>query len=320
MIMRNALLGQMAAICLGVISAPVLADAPPPPAQAQIEKAVKIVAAQHPQTGIVALPEAKATLNLGKDYYFLNAAETKQVLVDIWGNPPEVAQDALGMVFPAGKTALDDVWGAVITYDSSGYVADKDAKTTDYGELLKQMQDGEADINESRTKQGFDPQHLVGWAQQPTYDSARHAVIWAQNVKFGNQTDNSLNYDVRLLGRRGVLSLNLLSSMSKLPEIQKAAEGFTQTASFDPGAKYTDFVEGTDEVAAYGVGGLVAAGLGIAVAKKLGFLAIALGFGKKLLIPIILLFGFLRNKIAGLFGKKTDPLEGNDGGDAASGA
>jgi uncharacterized membrane-anchored protein len=307
--------GALGAIILATTAAPLWADAPPPPApeaQAAIQKAVKIVAAQHPQTGTVSLPEAKASLNLGKDYYFLNAAETKQVLVDVWGNPPEVASDVLGMVFPAGKTALDDVWGAVITYNPSGYVADTDAKTTDYGELLKQMQDGEAELNETRTKQGYDPQHLVGWAQQPSYDATRHSVIWAQNVKFGNQTDNSLNYDVRLLGRRGVLSLNLLSSMSKLPEIQKAAANFTQTASFDPGAKYTDFVEGTDEVAAYGVGGLVAAGLGIAVAKKLGFLAIILGFGKKALVLLVIAFGAMRNKIAALFGRKTDPLEGGE--------
>ncbi|MEK6638279.1 MAG: DUF2167 domain-containing protein [Pseudomonadota bacterium] len=278
--------------------------------QAQMTKLNAILKDQHPQSGNVSLAAAKATLRLGDKYYFLDAEESRKVLVDGWGNPPSAADGVLGMVFPAGKTFLDDTWGAVLSYEQSGYVNDEDAKSTDYDELLTTLQSGEAETNEARKSGGYEPLHLVGWAQQPNYNPKNHSVIWAQNIKFGTQSDNSLNYDVRLLGRHGVLSLNLLSSMSKLPEITEAARVFGESASFNEGARYADFNKDTDKIAEYGVGGLVAAGLGIAAAKKLGFLAIALGLGKKLFVFIAIGFFALRNKVMALFRRNKDTLEG----------
>jgi uncharacterized membrane-anchored protein len=293
---------------------PATADAPPSAAAEDKARAVlltNILKTQHPQSGDVKLLAAKATLRLGDQYYFLDAVEAKKVLVDGWGNRPESVEDVLGLVLPKGKTFLDDTWGAVLTYDQSGYVADDDAKSTDYAELLQQMQSGEEEINKDRTAAGYDAQHLVGWAEQPVYDAASHSVVWAQNIKFGNQTDNSLNYDVRMLGRHGVLSLNLVSSMSRLAEIKQVAKAFSQSASFDSGARYADFNKDTDKLAEYGVGGLVAAGLGVVAAKKLGFLAILLAFGKKGIIVIGAALYALRSKITGFFRRNKDPLEGD---------
>ena len=247
----------------------------------------------HPATGDIRIAEANAVLHLGKDYYFLPAAEAKRVLVDAWGNPPSVATGALGLVFPAGKTFLEDTWAAVVTYEATGYVSDEDAQSTDYSELITQMREGEEELNKERTDAGYPAQHLVGWAQQPQYDPKTHSVVWAQNVQFTGQSDNSLNYDVRLLGRHGVLSLNMLTGMSKLAETRDAAAKFANVAEFGTGARYADYQPGTDKKADYGVAGLVAAGVGLAAAKKLGLLAIILAFGKKFLILILAVFGGL---------------------------
>ncbi|MBB4574293.1 putative membrane-anchored protein [Rhizobium lentis] len=51
------------------------------------------------QQGVIKLPEAKATLNLPANFYYLSPADTKTVLVDIWGNPPAAADGMLGMIF-----------------------------------------------------------------------------------------------------------------------------------------------------------------------------------------------------------------------------
>lgn len=91
---------------------------------------------------------------------------------------------------------------------------------------------------------------------------------------------------MRLLGRGGVLSLNMVSSISSLPDVRRAAADFGSAASFDRGQTYADYDSATDKDAGYGLAGLVAAGAGVAVAKKLGLLAIVLGFGKKLLILV----------------------------------
>ncbi|HEY7810790.1 MAG TPA: DUF2167 domain-containing protein [Allosphingosinicella sp.] len=289
----NHLTKLILSLAAALLAAPVHAQAPTPEQAARIKQIEAIAKDLHPQTGDVRIAEADAVLHLGKDYYFLPAAEAKKVLVEAWGNPPDVATNTLGLVFPAGKTFLDDTWAAVVTYEASGYVSDEDAQSTDYAELLEQMQSGEEEINQQRASGGYPAQHLVGWAQQPVYDPRTHSVVWAQNIQFADQAENTLNYDVRLLGRRGVLSLNMLTGMSKLAETRDAAAKFASVASFNTGARYADYQPGTDKKADYGVAGLIAAGVGVAAAKKLGLLAILLGFGKKFIILIIALFGGL---------------------------
>src|SRR4051812_33775929 len=301
-----AALGLVMAVPAGAQQDP----APSPQQQAQAQKLKAILESLHPVSGDVALPGASATLHLGKDYYYLPPDEARKVLVDGWGNPPGVAQNVLGIVFPTGKTFLDDTWGAAITYEGSGYVTDKDAKTADYDALLTQLQSGEDEINAKRKQEGYPAQHLVGWAQPPSYDAASHSVVWAQNIAFDGQDDNSLNYDVRLLGRKGVLSLNMITTMSKLDETRRDAEQLARSADFTPGARYADFKEGDDK-AGYGIAGLVAAGLGVVAVKKLGLLAILLVFLKKGLVLIVAAFaawGARFRKLFG-FGKKGEPEE-----------
>lgn len=287
------------AACFAALLTPSLAVAQPPAAPASEQQ----LAARHanllkslsPQTGDIAIPAAKATLKLGKDYYFLGAGDAKRVLTEGWGNPPGSVENVLGMVFPSGKTFADDVWGAVLTYEASGYIDDADAKTIDYGELLAQMREGEEANNQALREQGYPGQQLVGWAQSPTYDAGRHSLVWARQLKFDGASEDTLNYDVRLLGRYGVLSLNMVSGMSDLSGVGAAAATLSQTARFDTGSAYADFNEATDAKAEYGLAGLVAAGAGAAAAKKLGLLAVILAFGKKFIgliaIAAIALFG-----------------------------
>lgn len=190
----------------------------------------------------------------------------------------------LGLVLEKGATVFQNPWGAVITYEDTGYVSDKDAKSEDYDSVLESIRDGEEERNEARKKAGYPAIHLAGWAQPPSYDASNHALIWARDIKFSGQAEDTLNYDVRLLGRSGVLSLNMVSSMSSLADVRRAAADFGRAASFDRGQSYADYDSATDKTAEFGLAGLVAAGAGVAVAKKLGLLAIVLGLGKKLLL------------------------------------
>jgi uncharacterized membrane-anchored protein len=175
---------------------------------------------------------------------------------------------------------------------------------------LKQLQSGEDEINAKRKEEGYPAQHLVGWAQPPSYDAASHSVIWAQNIAFDGQADNSLNYDVRMLGRKGVLSLNMITAMSKLAETRADAETLARSADFTPGARYADFKSG-DDTAGYGIAGLVAAGLGVVAIKKLGLLAVILVFAKKFLVLIVAAFAALGARFRKLFGlrRKDEPEE-----------
>ena len=104
------------------------------------------------------------------------------------------------MIFPAGKTFRDQGWGAVIEYEDTGHISDEEA-AADYNSVLIEMKSA---TERSRTTKPSprlcSSKHLIGWAQQPTYDSYTKTLIWARNIQFEGQ-ENTLNYDVRMLGR-----------------------------------------------------------------------------------------------------------------------
>ena len=229
-----------------------------------------------PEFGQVKLPGAVATLNLPSDFYYLNPKDSKTVLENIWGNPP--GQQILGMLFPAGYTALDrDAWAVTIEYEEDGYVSDEDASEIDYSDLLKEMQADAQAASEARVSQGYSPIELLGWAAQPYYDSVTHKMYWAKEIKFGDSENHTLNYNIRVLGRKGVLILNFIADIEQKSLIESKLESVLAIAEFDQGSQYSDFDPELDEIAAYGLGALIAG----KVIAKTGFFVMALIFLKK---------------------------------------
>ncbi|MEG3147470.1 DUF2167 domain-containing protein [Sphingomonas sp. RT2P30] len=264
----------------------------------------------HKQTGDVAIPQAHAVIHLGTRYYFIGPADAKRVITDIWRNPANASYGVLGLILPADKTVVDNSWGAVVTYQDTGYVADTDASSQDYDKVLAGMREGEAEDNELRRRDGYPELRLVGWAQPPLYDRSSHSLIWARDLKSSDTSVDGLNYDVRSLGRHGVLSLNMVWDMPHLAEVRNAAADLGKAAGFEKGSAYADYDKSVDKTAEYGLAGLVAAGVGAVAVKKLGILAIMLGFGKKLFILIAIGAAAAWKRIKGLFVREHDNLEG----------
>ena len=251
------------------------------------------------QQGEIKLGAAKATLSVPASFYFLGAADAKKVLVDQWGNPPSSAEGILGMLFPATMTPMDaDSWGATVTYSAEGYVTDDDAKSTDYDELLANMKASTAAGNEERAKAGYEPIELIGWASPPYYDQPAHKVHWAKELKFGTAAVNTVNYDVRVLGRNGVLEISFITDMNHLTAVKTAMPDTLAMASFDAGSRYEDFDSSIDKVAGYGIAALI----GGAVAQKAGLFALALLFLKKFAVIFIAAGAALLGGLKRLFG------------------
>jgi len=260
------------------------------------------------QQGAIKLPTAKATLNVPEGFYFLSPEDTKTVLVDIWGNPPGAAADALGMLFPAQYSPTDaGSWGSVVEYSADGYVSDADAATIDYDDLLQNIKDSISESNTERQKQGFPTVTLVGWASAPHYDQSAHALHWARDLLFNENgnTQHTLNYSVRTLGREGVFQFDFVAGLEQLKEIETAVPTVTKLVQFDKGMAYGDHADG-DKIAAYGMAGMIAAGAGAKVAAKIGLLAIAAAFLKKAWILVFVVFGGAVSFVKKLFtGNKT---------------
>jgi uncharacterized membrane-anchored protein len=181
------------------------------------------------------------------------------------------------MLFPTNRGPLDEkTWAYSISYDPMGYVKDDDADDIDYSELLEEMQGDTEENNKEREAAGYEPFYLLGWAANPYYDKTTHALHWAKSLRFGTNPDTTLNYNVRLLGRKGVLVLNAIGEPEQLAEIKASIPGLLAGVSFTRGQQYLDFNPELDEVAAYSIGGLVAG----KVLAKVGLFAVVLKFWK----------------------------------------
>lgn len=253
--------------------------------------------------GEVPLGAGGVKLNIPQKFYYIGGEQARRILTEAWSNPPAAAKNVLGIVFPANATPVDGSWGAIITFDEDGYVSDADAQKFDYAALLKDMQEGTAASNEERTKAGFPAVRLVGWASQPFYDAAEHKLHWAKEIEFGGSPEHTVNYDVRALGRRGVLKINFVAGMEQLAEIKSVIPAVMAMPEFEAGSRYADYIPGTDKVAAYGIGGLIA-GKVLAKAGMFVFLLALLKKGGFLVVLLLApLFGFVKR----LFSRGSGP-------------
>ena len=87
-----------------------------------------------------------------------------------------------------------------------------------------------------------------------------------------------MNYNIRVLGRQGVLVLNAVAGMNQIATIREEMKKVTAFSEFTAGNRYTDYNSATDKTAEYGIAALVAGG----AAAKLGL------FGK--LFALLLAF------------------------------
>ncbi len=241
------------------------------------------------QTGKVVLGDNLASLNLPENLVFLDGNDANRVLVDAWGNPP-TDEAPLGMILPAGISPLaEESWAVTVEFEESGFVSDEDAADIDYAEMLEQLQQETIESNAWRAENGYEPIELLGWAAQPHYDAQGKKLHWAKELRFGDSDINTLNYNIRVLGRKGVLVLNFIANMDQLPEIQANVPAVLAMTEFNDGNRYADFNPDIDQVAAYGIGALIAGKL----AAKAGLFATILLLLKKFWLVPVLLFGWL---------------------------
>lgn len=249
-------------------------------------------------TGTVTVGDKLATITLPDGLRYLENKGARFVLEDLCHNPPD--PDVLGLIVPPAEagdsSALSGMdWFIVVSYDAAGFVKDDDAQELKYDELLVQMQEAAKESNEARAKQGYATIELLGWAEPPHYDPVTHKIYWAKRFQFSGSPSPTLNYCVRILGRRGFLELNAVAGDKQLKTVADNAKEVLEKTEFVSGEGYKDFNESSDHVAAYGIGGLIAGG----VLLKSGLL-------KLLIKPLIFGGLFLAALIGKFLSKKKD--------------
>jgi len=266
----------LSSLILCLLATLVLRADDPAPAKSDADSEAALAASLKWQTGVIDIKNGLAKINLTDDFRYLDAQDSNKVLHDLWGNPSDPT--VLGMIFPKDKGPLDPgSWAVTVSYEGDGYVKDDDADKIDYTSMLKDMQNRAHDDNAERVKEGYPTIDIIGWAAPPRYDKATHKLYWAKDIKFDDDKEDTLNYDIRILGRRGVLVLGAIAQMNSFDEIDKKTPEILSMVDFQAGNQYTDFDPKVDKIAEYGLGALVAGGV-IAGAAKLGIFAILAKF------------------------------------------
>lgn len=216
------------------------------------------------------------------------------VLTELWGNPPD--SSILGMLVPKSKGVMDaDGWVFTISFDDMGFVKDDDAEDINYDDLLEEQQQEFSANNPARIEEGYQPIDFIGWASDPFYDKDKKILHWAKELKFGDDTQNTLNYNLRVLGRKGVFVINAIATMREFNEVESNINKVLASIEYNDGHRYGDFLPEVDNVAAWTVGGLVAG----KVLSKIGIFAILLKSWKLIFFGILAAGGTVWKFITG---------------------
>jgi uncharacterized membrane-anchored protein len=255
----------------------------PHPAPAASAQAANDDGADDPEEPALPWKIGPATIDLGHElalglkaeHRFLPKAAAAEVLTKM-GN--FYNDNLLGIV----TSLADEEWYATIRYEEEGFIKDDEAVNAD--ELLSAIKEGTEEANKERVEKGFKALRIDGWSDPPRYEKSVHHLVWALDLS--SDDGKSVNYNTRILGRKGYVSINLATSPEKLAGYKPQAAALLASTTFTKGARYEDFDKKTDKVAEYGLAGLVLGGAGLAAAKlvKIGLLA---KFGKIILAALI---------------------------------
>lgn len=229
-----------------------------------------------------------ADLNIGPNYIFANAKDTR-ILMEELGNPPTNTE--VGLISPSQS---ENPWFVVFEYSPVGYIQDDEKDNLDPDKILEGLRNGNKSANKWRKERGFPLIFLTGWHKEPYYDISTNNLTWAILVG-DNSASDSVNYNVRLLARHGYMSATLVTTLNDISSITTELNYILSGFNFKQGKKYAEFVKG-DAVAKYGLTALIAGGAG-AAAVKYGLFAYLAKFWKIIAVAVGAFIVGIWNKI-----------------------
>jgi len=228
--------------------------------------------------------------------FMFTSAKGTQKLLEAMGNPTSGSE--LGFLAP---TSL--VWFVVFEFADVGYVKDDDKDKLDADKLLKSIKEGTEAANKYREKMGAAPLHITGWEIPPRYNEQTHNLEWA--IRGESEGSPVINYNTRLLGRKGVMEVNLVIDPEKLSAAMPAYQALLTDYSYKQGERYAEYRSG-DKLAKYGLAALITGGAA-AIAVKTGLFAGLILFFKKaaklVVLAVLAVVVWLKKLITG--GRKT---------------
>lgn len=201
-----------------------------------------------------------AEIDLAEGLIYLDQVGTKQFL-ELTQNPTSGTE--MAVVAPATD---EQQWFLVFEWSEIGYVKDDEKDELDADAMLASIREATAAGNEARTQRGWPTMEIVGWQQEPHYDTASNHLTWAiVGASEGHQTINRM---VKLLGRKGVMTVTLVAAPEEIASASARVDELLGVYRFRPGNTYAEFLPGKDTVAELGLKGLILGGAGAALIKS----------------------------------------------------
>jgi uncharacterized membrane-anchored protein len=202
-----------------------------------------------------------AQIKVPPGYKFADGETTRRLLRS--GGEPTSGRE-MGLLMPA-----DGVWSVFFQFSDDGYVNDNDKDKLNADKLLKAIIKGNDRANEERKRMGSPALKITGWEAKPHYDLDSHNLQWA--IRAESEGRAIVNFNTRLLGRRGVMEVILVCEPGLLSEVLPTFKGLLADYAYKEGERYAEYRPG-DKVAQYGLAALITGGA-VAVAAKTGLLA-----------------------------------------------
>jgi uncharacterized membrane-anchored protein len=238
-----------------------------------------------------------AEIQVPEGFVFTGAKGT-QAILEMNGNP--VSGDELGFISPTSM-----VWSVIFEWSDVGYVKDDEKDELNADDLLQSIRGGNEAGNQERRRRGWPILQIVGWEVPPQYNEQTHNLEWA--IKGESEGHYFINYNVRLLGRKGVMSATLLVDPEEMTGSLPGYRSLLADYTFQSGHLYTEYRQG-DKVAQYGLAALIAGGAAVGAAK-LGLFAWLAVFFKKawklIVVAVAAVAAGLRKLVHG--GRREEP-------------
>ncbi|HXU77093.1 MAG TPA: DUF2167 domain-containing protein [Methylomirabilota bacterium] len=197
---------------------------------------------------------AQIDVPVGYDFFDGN---TTRALMKASGEP--TSGDEMGCLMPTNSE-----WSVLFEFDEIGFVKDDEKDKLDADKILASIKKGTAQANKERVRSGNAPLEIVGWEVPPRYDPTTHNLEWA--IRATSEGKPILNYNTRMLGRKGVMEVVLIVEPDKLSETLPTFRGLLANYNFQTGQTYAEYRSG-DKVAKYGLAALVVGGAAVGAAK-----------------------------------------------------
>lgn len=234
-----------------------------------------------------------AEIRIPEGYRFAGQEGVRRFL-ELTQNP--TSGDELAVMMPPAGPG-DDFWFVIFEFNPIGYVKDDEKDTLDADAILKGIREGNERANAERQKRGWSTMNIMGWSTPPRYDTVTNNLTWA--IRGSSEGSEVVNHSVRLLGRKGVMDVDLVLSPSQVPSTVPEFDSLLTGFEFSTGNRYAEFRQG-DRIAEYGLTALVAGGVGAAAAKS-GLLS---KLWKLLVVGALALVAAVKRVLGAVFGSK----------------